>query len=206
MAEKQQNKVVKKGGAKPKKQSEPKPKDNEAKLTAKEERFCYEYVLLLNATKAAINAGYSEKTASAAGSRLLRIVKVQERIKYLKDNLAETAEISALRVIKEHEKIAFTNAGQLRDGWMSLKNFEALTEEQKAIIQEVTTKDTKYGTEVKIKLYDKQKSLDSINAMLGYNAPDKTELTGKDGKDLFGKLTDDELNAKIADLERRTKK
>lgn len=29
------------------------------------------------------------------------------------------------------------------------------------------------------------------------------ELTGKDGKDLFGKLTDDELNAKIADLERR---
>jgi hypothetical protein len=32
-----------------------------------------------------------------------------------------------------------------------------------------------------------------------------SELTGKDGKDLFGKLTDDELDAKIADLERRIK-
>lgn len=32
-----------------------------------------------------------------------------------------------------------------------------------------------------------------------------TEVTGKDGKDLFGKLTDQELDAKIADLEKRLK-
>ena len=176
---------------------------NEAKLTAKEERFCYQYVLHLNATKACVLAGYSEKTAYAAGSRLLKNVKVQERIKYLKDNLAETAEISALRVLKEHEKIAFADAGQLRDGWMSLKEFNALTPEQKAIIQEVTTKETKYGTEVKVKLFDKQRSLDSINAMLGFDAPVRTELTGKDGKDLFANLTDDELDMRIVELERK---
>ena len=50
---------------------------------------------------------------------------------------------------------------------------------------------------VKIELYDKQKSLDSINQMLGFNAPEKMEHTGKDGKDLFamdfGKLSDEEL-------------
>jgi phage terminase small subunit len=45
----------------------------------------------------------------------------------LRDNLAETAEISALRVLKEYEKIAFSNAGQLRDGWITLKEFERLT-------------------------------------------------------------------------------
>lgn len=155
------------------------------KLTAREECFCYQYVLHLNATKACILAGYSEKTAYAAGSRLLKNVKVQEKIKYLKDNLAETAEISALRVLKEHEKIAFTDAGQLRDSWMSLKDFDLLSEEQKSIIQEITTKETKYGKEVKIKLYDKQKSLDSITQMLGFNAPEKLEHTGKDGKDLI---------------------
>ena len=171
---------------------------DEVKLNPKEERFCYEYVLLLNATKAATNAGYSEKTASSKGSQLLRKVKVLERIEYLKNNLAETAEISALWVLQEHKKIASANVGQLRDGWMKLKDFQSLTDEQKVVIQEITTKNTKYGEEVKIKLFDKQKSLDSINAMLGFNAPEKKELTGRDGKDLFAQpnfedFSDEEL-------------
>lgn len=154
-------------------------------LTPKEERFCQEYVLWLNATKAAANAGYSEKSARVTGCRLLTKVNIQEHIKYLRDNLAETAGISALRVLNEHEKIAFADAGQLRDGWLTLKEFENLTPEQKAIIQEVTTKKTKYGIEYKIRLYDKQKSLDSISRLLGFNAPEKAEITGKDGKDLM---------------------
>ncbi|KAA6327433.1 hypothetical protein EZS27_023571, partial [termite gut metagenome] len=147
-------------------------KDNkntgEVKLTSsKQEHFCYEYVLHLNANKAAINAGYSKKTTV---SKLLSKAKIQKRIQYLKNNPAEISRISVLRVLKEHEKIAFADAGQLRNGWMSLKEFENLTPEQKAIIQEVSTHETKYGTEIKIKLYNKQKSLDSINAMLGFNA------------------------------------
>ena len=158
---------------------------NKKKLTPKEKRFCYQYVLHLNATKAAILAGYSEKSARVTGCRLLTKANIQERIKYLQNNLSETAQISALRVLKEHEKIAFADAGQLRDGWMSLKEFENLTQEQKAIIQEVTTRETKYGTEIKVKLFDKQRSLDAINNMLGFDAPLRAELTGKDGKDLF---------------------
>jgi phage terminase small subunit len=173
-------------------------------ITPKEERFCYEYVLHLNATKAAVNAGYSKKTAYAAGSRLLRNVEVQNRIKHLQSNLSETAEISALRVLKEHEKIAFSNAGQLRDGWITLKEFETLTEEQQACIQEVSSRQTKKVSDegeiileewVKIKLYDKQKSLDSIKAMLGFDAPEKREITGKDGAPLIPKemMTEDEI-------------
>ena len=110
-----------------------------AKLTDKQEKFCYEYVLHLNATKAAINAGYSEKTAFIIGSENLRKPYIKERIRYMQDNLAETAQLSALRVLKEHEKIAFND------------------EEKTA---------------------DKQKSLDSINNMLGYNAPTKNEYSG----------------------------
>jgi phage terminase small subunit len=178
-------------------------KDNKAKLTAKEEHFCYQYVLLLNATQAAINAGYSEISARSKGCQLLTKVNIQEHIKHLKDHLAATAEISALRVLKEHEKIAFADAGQLRDGWMSLKDFESLTPEQKAIIQEVATKATPHGTEVKIKLFDKQRALDSISSMLGFDAPVKTELTGRDGKDLFAGMTDDELSERIDELERK---
>jgi hypothetical protein len=39
--------------------------------------------------------------------------------------------------------------------------------------------------------------------MLGFDAPIKTEVTGKDGKDLFSNLTDDELKARIDELERK---
>jgi hypothetical protein len=68
---------------------------------------------------------------------------------------------------------------------MSLKEFGNLTPEQKSIIQEITTKQTKYGTEIKVKLFDKQRALESISNMLGFNAPEKRELTGKGGKDLM---------------------
>jgi phage terminase small subunit len=168
--------------------------DRDRELTPREERFCYEYVLYLNATKAAILAGYSENSARQLAARLLSKVNIQNRIGYLQEHLAETAGISALRVLKEHEKIAFSDAGQLRDGWMSLKEFERLTDGQRAVIQEVSTRQARRITDtgeaiieewVKIKLYDKQKSLDSIKSMLGFDAPVRTEVTGKDGRDLL---------------------
>ncbi|WP_161935081.1 terminase small subunit, partial [Lactococcus lactis] len=41
------------------------------KLTEKQKRFCDEYIKLGNATQAAINAGYSKRTARSQGQRLL---------------------------------------------------------------------------------------------------------------------------------------
>lgn len=49
-------------------------------LTAKVQRFVTEYLIDLNATQAAIRAGYSAKTAAAQASRLLTNVKVSEAI------------------------------------------------------------------------------------------------------------------------------
>ena len=59
----------------------------EKKLTAKQQRFCDEYLIDMNATQAAIRAGYSEKTAKAQGSRLLTNVDVKA---YLDEMLEET--------------------------------------------------------------------------------------------------------------------
>jgi len=50
------------------------------KLTAKQELFVQEYLVDLNATQAAIRAGYSEKTADVQGPRLLGNVRVKERL------------------------------------------------------------------------------------------------------------------------------
>lgn len=57
-----------------------------AKLTAKQQRFCDEYLIDINATQAAIRAGYSPKTAAQAAARLLTNVKVQE---YIEKRMAE---------------------------------------------------------------------------------------------------------------------
>ena len=51
-----------------------------AKLTVKQQLFCDEYLIDLNATQAAIRAGYSKKTANEQGARLLANVSVKEYI------------------------------------------------------------------------------------------------------------------------------
>ena len=162
--------------------------DNEIKLTAKQDRFCYEYCIDFNATQAAIRSGYSEKTGFTIASENLRKPYILNRIKEMQDNLAQTAGISALRVIKEHEKIAFSSIAHLHNTWIERIELESLTDEQKACIKSISTKVIKknIGTYdepdivdveyVKIELYDKQKSLDSINKMLGFDAATKVEM------------------------------
>lgn len=167
-------------------------KHKNRKLTDKEERFCYQYVLLLNGAKAAIAAGYAVKSARITASKLLTKANIQERVKRLKDNLADTAEISALRVLKEYEKMAFSSIAHLHDEWIELRQFEALTEDQKSIIKSISTKTLKknIGTKdepelidveyVKIELHDKPTALKGIREMCGFDAPKevKAELTG----------------------------
>ncbi len=53
-------------------------------LTDRQERFCEEYLVDLNATQAAIRAGYSRKTANQQGSRLLVNVGIQTEIQQKK--------------------------------------------------------------------------------------------------------------------------
>lgn len=78
-------------------------------LTDKQKRFCEEYFIDLNATQAAIRAGYSPKTAEQTASRLLRNVKVQEYIAKRQKELSRSTEITQERVIKELALIAFSN-------------------------------------------------------------------------------------------------
>jgi phage terminase small subunit len=59
----------------------------------KRERYCQEYVIDLNATQAAIRAGYSENTARQQGQRLLTNGDIQLRIAYLISQRNERTEI-----------------------------------------------------------------------------------------------------------------
>lgn len=70
------------------------------KLTEKQERFCLEYIKDLNATQAAIRAGYSERSANNIGPTNLVKPSVSARIAELKAEIAESIKIDAAWLLK----------------------------------------------------------------------------------------------------------
>lgn len=154
-----------------------------ADLTDKQRRFCEEYVIDWNATRAAIAAGYSEKTAYSIGQENLKKPEIESHIQEIQKNLERLAGLSALRNLLELKKLAFSNIADFKEDWDTAKDFDELTEDEKAAISEVYTETMSLSSEedsgvlkkVKIKLHDKLKAIDMINKMLGYNAPEKID-------------------------------
>ena len=166
----------------------------ELELTEKQRAFCREYVFDWNASRA-YKVAYpnikDDNTARACSSRLLTNDNVKAYIEDIQKDLEKMAGISRLKVMNEHMKMAFSSIAHLHNTWIERKEFKSLTEEQKACIAEIDTKTQKktewewdeeegkkvpsiYDVEyIRIKLYDKQKALDSISKMLGYDAPIK---------------------------------
>jgi phage terminase small subunit len=148
-------------------------------LNERQKRFCNEYIIDLNATQAAIRAGYSEKTARSIGQRLLTNVDIQNYISNLQKSLQEKTEITQERVLQEYSRIAFVDIREFYNANGTLKSIKKLPEEVAAALAGV---EIDAGTK-KIKRWDKTKALDSICRMLGFNAPDKVANVTTDGKD-----------------------
>ena len=141
------------------------------KLTPKQKLFVKEYLLDLNATAAALRAGYAKrKNIAQIACRLLKRKPVAEAVE--KDLAARAArvEINQDSVVRELAKIAFGDLRQAAawgpDG-LVLKPSDQLTEEQAACIREVSERRTKDGGEVKIKRHDKVKALELLGRHLG---------------------------------------
>lgn len=77
-----------------------------AKLTPKQKKFIDEYLLDLNATQAAIRAGYSAKTANRIGPQLLVKSWISEEIQKAMQRREKRTEITVDRVVKELAAIA----------------------------------------------------------------------------------------------------
>jgi len=76
-----------------------------SQLTAKQEAFCQEYMIDLNATQAAIRAGYSESTAGSIGGENLQKPEIQARISQLKAERSESTKIDAAYVLRRLHQI-----------------------------------------------------------------------------------------------------
>jgi phage terminase small subunit len=95
------------------------------KLNAKQDRFCREYIIDLNATQAAIRAGYSKKTARATGCENLTKQNIATRIKELQSTANKKSEITAEYVLQGIRAIAEGPEDTVRNG-DRLKAFELL--------------------------------------------------------------------------------
>lgn len=161
----------------PKKKHDPRHMPSQS-LTMKEELFCIEYCKDWNAYRAAIAAGYAPKTANNATCQILKKDKIKKRIDKVKNNILEAAGISALSVALEYKKIAFSNPADLFESWGKVKDFDSLTDEQKASLADIKVSEKSYGNVkeqiVQFKLHDKLKALDGLAKLLGLNEAEKT--------------------------------
>lgn len=75
-------------------------------MTDKQKRFCEEYLVDLNATQAALRAGYSEKTAYSIGDENLKKPEIQNYLRELMQERSQRTEVTADTVIRELKQIA----------------------------------------------------------------------------------------------------
>ena len=158
-------------------------------LNEKQATFVQEYLIDLNATQAAIRAGYSPRTAEQQGMRLLRDARVKEAVQKAMQERNQRVEISQDRILEELARIAF---GDLRDAvtWgpsgVSLKDSAELTEDQAAAISEVGETVTKEGGSTRIKRHDKVKAIELLMRHKGM-LNDKLNINGELNVSALGK-------------------
>ena len=169
------------------------------RLSAKRKRFVEEYLIDLNATQAAIRAGYSPKTAMTTAYLTKQEPEVAAEIARRQKELMENLGLSQERVLREYLKLAYANildfcsvkterilVGYTKDGEpiSEVKNivtfrddFDELPDSLISAISEISESPS---AGLKIKLHDKQKALDSLAKHLGLFV-DRVEMSGKDG-------------------------
>lgn len=141
------------------------------KLTPKQALFCKEYLIDLNATQAAIRAGYSKKTAQRIGSENLSKPLIAAEIQRLMDVRSNRTLVTADRVINEIAKLAFINTQDILNEDGSLKSINEWSRDDAAAIQEITEDSIGKGddaliTRRKVKLSDKKSNLELLGRHL----------------------------------------
>ena len=161
------------------------------KVTRRYELFAREYVIDLNGTRAAIAAGYSERTANEQASRLLANRKVRVIVERLQSQRASKLELKAEQVVEELRRLAFSNMQDYmrvnEDGWPEL-DLSTLTRDQAAAIQEFSEDATggqndgerRLVLRRRFKLADKGRALEMLGRHLGM-FQDNVKVTGLEG-------------------------
>lgn len=149
-------------------------------MTKKQKRFVEEYLIDLNATQAAIRAGYSPDTAQQMGSENLSKPVIRNAVDKAIAERSRRTGINQDRVIRELAKVAFLNPVDVIDMDGATILGEA-NRDDTACIASVRVKiiptDDGAITEREVKTYDKLKALELLGKHLGMFT-DNVRLTG----------------------------
>lgn len=140
-----------------------------AKLSAKQKRFVEEYLIDLNATQAAVRAGYSCKTAMEQGYQLLQKTSVQQAVSEHMAERSKRTGVNQDRVVTELAKIAFIKMTDVVDPDGRIR--EDASEDDLSCIESIKYKksDTETGSSVEreVKISSKLKALELLGKHLG---------------------------------------
>lgn len=161
------------------------------KLSPKQKLFVDEYLIDLNATQAAIRAGYSKKTAGWIGNQLLVKTHIAQAVQKAMEKRSCRTEITQDRVLQELAKLGFANMADYMSigaGGAPVLDFSKLTRDQAAALVEVTVEDFVDGRgedardvrRVKFKLADKRAALVDMGKHLGMFI-ERKEVSGPGG-------------------------
>lgn len=140
-------------------------------MTPKQKKFADEYLVDLNATQAAIRAGYSEQSASVQACKLLKKGNIASYINTKREVLAEKSEIDAVWVLKNLQEVA--------EKCMTARPVMKWDYGEKCLVQETVTDQN--GDEVGVYQFDSQganRALELIGKHLGMFT-DKLQIEGK---------------------------
>ena len=129
-------------------------------LTPKQQRFCDEYLMDMNATRAALRAGYTQ--ATAMNGQLMEMPKIQA---YLKERTAEASkklQVSHETLLGELMKVAFANMGDYFGDDGKIKAMNDILDDKKSAIWSLKVSEGKYGTTVQLRLHNKLAALEKI--------------------------------------------
>ncbi|WP_312047753.1 terminase small subunit [Anaerotignum sp.] len=149
-------------------------------MTKKQKMFVEEYLIDLNATQAAIRAGYSPQTAYSIGQENLNKPEIKNALEKAMAERSRRTGISADRVLMELAKMAFVNPKDvinMSDGSVR----KDASDDDLACVQSVKVKTSYFDTgetiEKETKLYDKKASLELLGKHLGIFT-DKVKVEG----------------------------
>lgn len=149
------------------------------KLTDKQRRFCEEYLIDLNATQAAIRAGYSENTAAVIGNENLTKPYISDFIKKLQLEQSERTKVTADMVIQELAKIGFSDIKNYFGSDEDQKDITQLENKLSAAVSSIKVTETNWDggskTVKEFKLHDKIAALDKLGKHTGIFEKDNSQ-------------------------------
>lgn len=153
-----------------------------AGLTDKQQRFVDEYLIDLNATQAAIRAGYSEKTAAAIGAENLIKPNIQNAIQEAQAKRQEQTQIDAAYVLKRLVEIDQMDVLDIMDDQMKIRPVNEWPKVWRQYVVNLENLELSDGEGCfkKIKWPDKVKNLELLGRHVSVGAfKDKVEHSGK---------------------------